>query len=154
MGSIKWTDVEHNLEEKPTNRICVGHCTVSVRAHFARKKNFEKSHFGYNSAGKLWFKGRCGGHPLNRGSAFAKRTEIEGQYHAGPEWHEIEKWTPKFASRVREEAVREEIRLSELAEVRFRLCAEAPKKVLKQFDLAVANNYLWKIAHIRRRYGV
>lgn len=127
---------------------------MSVRAHFASKNDFEKSHFGYNSAGKLWFKGRCGGHPLNRGADSAKRTETQGRYHAGPEWHEIEKWTPKFASRARSAAMREEIRLSELAEVRFRLCAEAPKKVLKQFDLAVAKNYLWKITHICRRYGV
>jgi len=127
---------------------------VSIKAHFASKKNFEKSHWGYNSAGKLWFKGRCGGHPLNRGSAAKQCTKDEGKYHAAPEWHEIERWTPKFASEARAKAKREEIRLSDLADVRFRLCAEAPKKVLKQFDLAVAHGYLWKIAHIRKRYGV
>ena len=127
---------------------------MSTKAHFASKKNFEKSHWGYNSAGKLWFKGRCGGHPLNRGSAAKQRTKDEGQYHAGPEWHEIEKWTPKFASRAREAAMREEIRLSEMTAVRLRLCGKAPKKILRDFDRAVAYKHLWKITHIRRRYGV
>lgn len=158
---MKWNKVRKVTKtDKFSSRLCLGNgngCPIhgQKKPHFAHDdSSFTATHFKYiDGMNKPMLKGHCGGLPLKRGKS-GETVEIEGRYKIESEWISMEHFHEKRLEREKELSKRRAEQAARWTGCRKELKEKAPKRVLIDFDKAVALKSFGWAQRIANNYGI
>ena len=116
LNQLKWTNEKIDLTDRKVSRhICVGNCKANNRSHFASSEGFQTLHWAVDKNGKLWHKGKCGGHDLLRINVAPQSETTEEEHLVGiSEWTACDEQAPTYEARMEKFRIFHEKRMAEI----------------------------------------